>query len=155
MFDYDADTGILSYSHNHLRSDYRGNVAGCINPHGYLRVSITVDKKRTLFMAHRIIWKMHYGNDPDTIDHINFDTTDNRLCNLRDVTQCDNNKHNQKYYQRGMVRHRDREHINAYNRAYYSKHKRKGVKGYRGTSSGLSGNSHPQGVDLTPTPVSL
>jgi hypothetical protein len=38
------------------------------------------------WFAHRIIWKLVYGIEPNVIDHINGDRSDNRLCNLRDVT---------------------------------------------------------------------
>jgi hypothetical protein len=38
------------------------------------------------YCAHRVIWKLVYGNDPDNIDHLNGVTSDNRLCNLRSVT---------------------------------------------------------------------
>lgn len=37
-----------------------------------------------IFPVHRIIWKLHYGREPDgIIDHINGDPTDNRIANLR------------------------------------------------------------------------
>lgn len=39
----------------------------------------------TCYSAHRIIWKLVHGHDPDYIDHINGVKTDNRLVNLRDV----------------------------------------------------------------------
>lgn len=42
------------------------------------------------FKAHRVIWKMTYGTDPEFIDHINGDRSDNRLCNLRDVGRYEN-----------------------------------------------------------------
>lgn len=42
-------------------------------------------------LAHRVIWKMHYGLDaPSDIDHINHDRSDNRICNLRGVSHREN-----------------------------------------------------------------
>ena len=38
------------------------------------------------FLAHRIIWKMVHGVDPEHIDHINGLRNDNRLVNLRETT---------------------------------------------------------------------
>ena len=43
--------------------------------------------------AHRIAWFMHYGEWPkDQIDHINGDATDNRIENLRDVSNQENQR---------------------------------------------------------------
>lgn len=42
--------------------------------------------------AHRVAWKLHYGVEPMVIDHINGDITDNRIENLRSVTQSDNQR---------------------------------------------------------------
>lgn len=53
-----------------------GKRAGAINGRNYL--------------AHRIIWKMVHGTDPAYIDHINGDPLDNRLVNLRSVTNQEN-----------------------------------------------------------------
>lgn len=36
------------------------------------------------FLAHRIIWKMMTGEEPDIIDHINGETLDNRFENFRE-----------------------------------------------------------------------
>jgi MoaA/NifB/PqqE/SkfB family radical SAM enzyme len=45
------------------------------------------------YTAHRIVWLIYYGEWPKNhIDHINQDPTDNRIKNLRDVTQAENNK---------------------------------------------------------------
>lgn len=44
--------------------------------------------------VHRIIWETFYGEIPEgyQIDHINTIRTDNRLDNLRVVTQAENNR---------------------------------------------------------------
>lgn len=65
----DADTEALTANHKGYRF---GQVA------------------RQLVMAHRVIWKMVYGYDPDDIDHINGNRSDNRLMNLRNVTRAEN-----------------------------------------------------------------
>ena len=49
------------------------------------------------FHAHRVIWALHFGSWPDqSIDHINGDSGDNRLDNLRVVSHqenCMNRRH--------------------------------------------------------------
>lgn len=45
------------------------------------------------YSAHRIAWLIYYGEWPkNQIDHINQDPTDNRIENLRDITNSENNK---------------------------------------------------------------
>lgn len=40
--------------------------------------------------AHRVVWKLIYGEEPISIDHINGNPKDNRLENLRAVTHKEN-----------------------------------------------------------------
>ena len=45
------------------------------------------------YKAHRIIWKLFYGNDPiNQIDHINCIHADNRICNMREATNTQNQR---------------------------------------------------------------
>jgi hypothetical protein len=44
------------------------------------------------FKAHRIIFKMMTGIDPDEVDHIDGDPANNRWTNLRDVDRTGNNR---------------------------------------------------------------
>jgi hypothetical protein len=72
----------------------------CINTR-YYRCNITIDGTRKIFLKHRLVYKLH---NPDWdvidtsmsnhIDHINGNPLDNRIENLRKVTQ-QQNQHNQ------------------------------------------------------------
>lgn len=44
------------------------------------------------YMAHRIIWKMVHGVDPEQIDHIDGDPGNNRIANLRNVPAVENQR---------------------------------------------------------------
>tara|TARA_R100000951_G_scaffold90032_1_gene78169 strand:+ start:14751 stop:15239 length:489 start_codon:yes stop_codon:yes gene_type:complete len=83
-FDYNPDTGDL------IRRS-TGAIVN-VNKDGYRAVKIG----GTMYQAHRVCWKMHYGECPsDQIDHINQDRGDNRIANLRVVSHQENGK-NQK-----------------------------------------------------------
>lgn len=70
-------------------SQWSGKEAICsLSTGGYLKGGLC----RRHVLAHRVIWKMVLNEEPDQIDHINGDRTDNRLVNLRSVSAAENNR---------------------------------------------------------------
>jgi hypothetical protein len=83
-FHYDCATGNFT-RHSHKRR------VGHRRKDGYIDIDITVFGVIHRFKAHRLAWFFHYGVWPTcVIDHINGDTSDNRIDNLRDVTHAVN-----------------------------------------------------------------
>jgi len=76
------------HSANLWNSANAGNEAmTAVNKQGYKVGNIN----GSMFRAHRVAWALHYGVDPkNQIDHINGDRKDNRIENLRVVTNQQN-----------------------------------------------------------------
>jgi hypothetical protein len=84
---YDCSTGIVSLK------DLSGKYNLSKN-NGYIVVNGICGK---VFRAHRLVWFYHYGVWPDNlIDHINGIKTDNRIVNLRDVSNRVNGQNRKK-----------------------------------------------------------
>lgn len=102
LFEYDAEAGHLVWRTRSVEdfgslqawsawnAHFPGTVAGDINRQGYRRM--VIDGKRR--QAHRMIWIFANGDIPDgiQIDHINGVRSDNRLTNLRLVTNAENQR---------------------------------------------------------------
>lgn len=94
LLHYDPDTGKLTWKVRAANRVQIGDTAGSKNSQGYLQVTMQNRKLK----AHRLVWLHVYGEWPKgQIDHINQDKTDNRLANLRDVTQKQNLQNKGKY----------------------------------------------------------
>lgn len=86
LFKYDEATGNLVYDRD-TKFRRKGDIAGSVNPDGYLYVCVNASR----YAAHRIVWKLIRGDDPKTIlDHINRNTLDNRIENLREASLSEN-----------------------------------------------------------------
>lgn len=59
---------------------------GTTDARGYL----TVQFDKNIYLIHRLIYKMFTGKEPDYLDHINGISNDNRIENLKEVTQSEN-----------------------------------------------------------------
>ncbi len=79
MFEY-ADGKLIRKQNSSTAK--AGDVAGSKESNGYLRVRIDNHK----YLIHQVIFLMHYGYLPKTIDHINRIKDDNRIENLREAT---------------------------------------------------------------------
>lgn len=87
--------GLLIRKNDIKGTDKRsGDIVGHCDSHGYLQFQM----KGKNYLVHRVIWEMHNGPIPQgyQIDHINHVRTDNRIENLRLVTNLINGKNQSK-----------------------------------------------------------
>jgi hypothetical protein len=90
---YCPDTGIFTWLVSNTNSVKVGDIAGSLTAEGYLRIVVNYKEHR----AHRLAWLYMYGEFPKCqIDHINGIRNDNRLLNLRDVTNSENGQNRRK-----------------------------------------------------------
>lgn len=88
---YEPETGKLywrSRDNPQWSARYAGREAFTANCNGYKRGKIN----NQFFFAHRVVWAMMFGDCTNQIDHINGDRADNRIENLRSVTNAENAK---------------------------------------------------------------
>ena len=90
LLNYNPETGEFTWLVNRRR-DLVGKIAGC-SKHaggGKFYTYVKIDGKQ--YYAHRLAWLYTFGAWPENqIDHVNQDSLNNRLSNLRDVTGSEN-----------------------------------------------------------------
>lgn len=87
LLSYNAETGVFVWLVSTNGRIKVGDIAGSFNNKGY--IAIGCDGKE--HKAHRLAWLWQYGVWPkDQIDHRDGDKSNNRLANLREATNADN-----------------------------------------------------------------
>ena len=89
-YDYDDRSGLLvnAKTNRVVRGEKYCKRNG---KHRYLSMRAYINGQRYHILMHRVVWAWHHGRLPTMqIDHINGNGFDNRIENLREVTQSEN-----------------------------------------------------------------
>lgn len=84
---YDPETGIFTWKVRSANCIHIGDVAGNLQPNGYIYIQI--DGKK--YSAHGLAYLYMHGYIPYEIDHWSGEKSNNRIANLLDVTHAENN----------------------------------------------------------------
>ena len=92
LLSYNPDTGEFTWLVGG-RGRLPGKIAGCPHHTGKGKVYVKIQIDGRIYPAHRLAWLYSYDAWPENqIDHLDQDSLNNRLSNLRDVTGSENNK---------------------------------------------------------------
>ena len=90
LFDYETDTGLLRWKICPNRKHKAGDIAGTKTKLGYVRVMY----RQQSYMAHSLAWAIVHGEWPIELDHRDRARGNNRLDNLRLVSDRRLNSYN-------------------------------------------------------------
>ena len=88
ILDYDKDTGIFTWT-GKRKGTKAGKIAGTISSDNYVQIQIS----GKLYRSHRLAWFYIYKTWPtNLIDHIDRDTLNSSIYNLREATPATNQR---------------------------------------------------------------
>lgn len=101
LFTYDAKHGVLRWKQSRGTAQ-AGAAAGWTHQNGYIYIGLNGRS----YKAHRLIWMYVHGADPKgIIDHIDRNKANNRIANLRVVTDGQSNQ-NKGAYKNNVTGHK-------------------------------------------------
>lgn len=98
LLSYDPVTGVFRWAKPTNSRTNVWDIAGGVKPkykhkHKNRTQYLVITISRKLYFAHRLVWLYMYGKWPQhQIDHIDGDSLNNCIANLRDVTRTENQK---------------------------------------------------------------
>lgn len=85
LLSYEKSTGLFFWKIK-KGSRAKGDQAGSKRKDGYIEIRIN----RKLYLAHRLAWLYVNGEFPECLDHIDHNTSNNKIENLRNVSHREN-----------------------------------------------------------------
>ena len=100
-YDYDSSLGqLISRQTGKVVKGYRRSIRDGVGR--YMGFNLRIDGHRYVMCYHRAVWAWHHGRLPTMqIDHINRDSFDNHIENLREVTPSENKLNSAQPWQSG------------------------------------------------------